>query len=249
MSDGQIEGFRKLFDELMRYCVRRGIGFTDAQDLVGSSLEATLRRYDASRGSLGALAQVTLENRVKNFWRDRKTLVPIEGAGDVEDPGTRPDAFDESAHDQERLRTIMAELTPEERGFLLVLQSVLDEMDQRAISEAARRMGITPAKGWDLFRKIQRKAVRKTAKRDHGVRVSKAKMPPAADRSMDDSMPMALEVNEMSATYPAPAAAPVPEAVSAEVRALAALTALDDAFNRFYAGLRGESRAAVRETM
>lgn len=249
MSDGTIEGFRRLFDELMRYCVRRGIGFTDAQDLVGSSLEAALRGYDASRGSLAALAQATLENRVKNFWRDRKTLVPIDGAADIEDPDTRADAFAESAHDRERLRSIMAELTSEEKGFLLVLQSVLDEMDQRAVSEAARRLGISPAKGWDLFRKIQRKAVRKTAKRDHGVRFSMRKMPPAVEPRMDDSVPMAIEVNEMRASYPAPAAAPAPEAVSAEVRALAALTALDDAFSRFYAGLPGESRAAVRDMM
>lgn len=246
MSDGQIEGFRKLFDELMRYCLRRGIIFADAQDLVGSSLEAALRGYDATRGSLAALAQATLENRVKNFWRDRKMSVPIDGAMDVEDPGTRPDAFAENAHDQERLRRIMAELTSEEKGFLLVLQSVLDEMDARAVSEAARRMGISPAKGWDLFRKIQRKAIRKIAKRDPEVRLARAKMPPPAEHTTGE-MPMALEVNEMNASYPSPAAAPAREPVGLEVRALAALTAMEDAFSRFYAGLPGESRAVLTE--
>ena len=60
----------------------------------------------------------------------------------------------------------MAELTTEEKEFLLVLQSVLDEMDTRAVSEAARRMGMEPAKGWDLFRKIQRKATRGTIGRE-----------------------------------------------------------------------------------
>lgn len=140
----------------------------------------------------------------------------------------------------------MAELTSEEKGFLLVLQSVLDEMDARAVSEAARRMGLSPAKGWDLFRRIQRKAVRKTAKHDPGVRFSMANMPPPVEPTTD-AMQMALEVNEMSAWYPSPAAVPAPESVGMVVRALAALMAMDDAFSRFYAGLPGESRAAVSE--
>ena len=246
MSDGQIDRFKELFDELMRYCLRRGIVLADAQDLVGSSVEAALRHFDASRGSFAALAQTSLENRVKNYWRDRKPLDPLEGADGMEDPGARPDVRDDITHQQTQLKGIMAELSSEEKNFLLVLQSVLDEMDTRAVSEAARRMGLSPAKGWDLFRKIQRKASRKATKRDGDARLTVAKMSAPRELSVDESSQMCLEINELRPPYAPSASAPAPESVSAELRTLAAFAAMEDAFTRFCSGLPGDSLAILR---
>lgn len=245
MSEGQIERFKELFDELMRYCLRRGIVLADAQDLVGSALEATLRNFDASRGRFAALAQTSLENRVKNYWRDRKPLDPLEGAAVVEDSGARPDAMDETTHHQEQLRVIMAGLSAEEKEFLLVLQSVLDEMDTRAVSEAARRMGLSAAKGWDLFRKIQRKASRKATKMDREARSALAKMSAPRELSLDESPEMALEINELRPPYAPSASAPPPESVGSDMRTLAAFTAMEDAFTRFCSGLTRESLARL----
>jgi DNA-directed RNA polymerase specialized sigma24 family protein len=246
MSDGQIEKFKELFDELMRYCLRRGIIMADAQDLVGASLESALKNFDPERGSFAALAQTALENRVKNHWRDRKPLDPIEGAGDVEDPDAHPDLVDELTPQQERLRGIMAELTAEEKNFLLVLQSVLEEMDSRAVSEAARRLDMPPAKGWDLFRKIQRKAVRKAAKKGRDVRFSLATMAPPPEGSVDESAQMCLEINELPAPYAPSAAGSAPESVGMEMRTLAAFAAMEDAFARFCMELPGDSLALLR---
>jgi DNA-directed RNA polymerase specialized sigma24 family protein len=254
MSDGQIEGFKKLFDELMRYCLHRGIGFADAQDLVGASVESALKKFDPARGGFAALAQTTLTNRVKNYWRDRKPVDPLDAAGEITDPDASPEIFDEMSHDHERLRGIMAELTIEEKEFLLVLQSVLDDVDTRAVSEAARRMGMQPAKGWDLFRKIQRKAIRGTVVERRRAMYTRPSIPPPADLAVfeESSVSIMMELPAPSAAGPERAGEPFAmrgprrASIDLSVRALAAFAAMEQAFTHFCAGLSPESAEALK---
>jgi hypothetical protein len=49
-------------------------------------------------------------------------------------------------------------LSADELAFMKVLGQVVDERGDRAVSETARRLGLKPTRGWDLFRSIQRKA-------------------------------------------------------------------------------------------
>lgn len=250
--------FGPLFQELMRFCLVRGIPFADAQDLVGSAVEAAVRTYDPARGAFAALAQTALANRVKNHWRDRKPVDPLDAAGDIPDPGAHPDVLDAVAHDQERLRGIMKELTADEKAFLLALQSVLDEMDTRAVSEAARRLGLTAAKGWDLFRKIQRKAHRAgrmddqiafrvlesaaPLRMDIDLSVNEPLAPPAASAPAPDgaSQPKMPDLREMSALVREEGPVDLP------MRALATFVAMEHAFARFRAGLSDASLAVLK---
>lgn len=252
------EKFGQLFQELMRFCLVRGIPLADAEDLVGSAVEAAVRSYDPARGAFAALAQTALANRVKNHWRDRKPLDPLDAAGEIPDPDAHPDVLDAVAHEQERLRGIMKELTEDEKAFLLVLQSVLDEMDDRAVSEAARRMGLTAAKGWDLFRKIQRKAHRAGRMDDQvafrvlesaaplrieiDLSVNEPLAPPAASAPAPDhaSKPKVPDFPEMSALVREEGSVDLP------MRALARFIAMEQAFARFRAGLSDASLAVLK---
>lgn len=238
----------------MRYCLMRGIGFADAQDLVGGAIEAALKKYDPARGGFPALAQTAVVNRVKNYWRDRKPLDPLDGAGEVADPEASPEALDQAAHDHERLRGIMAELTNEEKDFLLVLQAVLDEMDTRAVSEAARRMGMPPAKGWDLFRKIKRKAIRAKAREKLTAEYLRLSRAPdvladldisSASVMMEMPAPPAAESGRLAEPLPMHASVPAGESIDLSMRALAAFAAMDQAFTRFSSGLSPASLAAL----
>jgi hypothetical protein len=49
-------------------------------------------------------------------------------------------------------------LSPEELAFLDALKEVTEESESVMVSEAARRINITPQKGHDIFRRIKRRA-------------------------------------------------------------------------------------------
>ena len=161
MNEALFPKFRSFYDSLVRSATSRGILFADAQDLAGDAIERALAGFDPAQGEFPAFCRSILSNLMKNYWRDRKKT---EEFPDIEGP-VDPDPLIDTLELAETLREIRAalsdikkNLSPEENAFLQHLQDVLDESGPRAISEAARRSGLTPAKGWDLFRKIQRKA-------------------------------------------------------------------------------------------
>ena len=55
----------------------------------------------------------------------------------------------------ERIKRVLDE---EETKLFMALKVIVEESDRAIVSEAARRIGLTPQKGWDVFRRIQRKA-------------------------------------------------------------------------------------------
>jgi hypothetical protein len=161
MNDAPFSKFRSFYDSLVRSATSRGILFADAQDLAGDAIERALSGFDPAKGEFPAFCHTILSNLVKNYWRDKKKT---EKYPDDEGP-VDPEPFIDAIELAETVREIRAalsaikrKLSPGEIGFLNHLQDVLDESGERAISEAARRSGLTPAKGWDLFRRIQRKA-------------------------------------------------------------------------------------------
>ena len=59
-------------------------------------VEAALKKFDPARGGFAALAQTALANRVKNYWRDRKPVDPLERRGISRTRMHRPEALDEA---------------------------------------------------------------------------------------------------------------------------------------------------------
>jgi len=160
MNEAPFAKFRTFYDSLVRSATAKGIILADAQDLAGDAIEHALSGFDPAKGEFSAFCHTILSNLMKNYWRDKKKTEELPEEGPVDpDPPIDPLELAETIHEiRAALADIKKSLSTEENVFLNHLQEVLDESGPRAISEAARRSGLTPAKGWDLFRKIQRKA-------------------------------------------------------------------------------------------
>jgi len=165
MDNQDFPNFRAFFNKLARAASSRGIPDADSEDLSAEAIERALGSFDPAKGSFQPYCNVVLANLMKNYWqRKKKTEEYTDPEGPV-DPASAIDGLELQETIREysiAVSEIKKLLLPEEKTFLEHLQHVLDERVSGAISEAARRAGITPAKGWDLFRKVQRK-VRKSS--------------------------------------------------------------------------------------
>ncbi len=151
----------RLWDALMRYALWKGVPFPDAEDLVSSSLRKALEHQDDTRGDLLSYSRAILANAIKNFWRDRRNDLPFDDGEWSRQDGTPDIILEEKEKTESMKRTIerlSSVLSPEELAFMKMLGEVVDELGDRAVSETARRLGLQATKGWDLFRRIQRKA-------------------------------------------------------------------------------------------
>jgi len=173
MNEAPFAKFRSFYDSLVRSATSKGIILADAQDLAGDAIERALSGFDPAKGEFPAFCRTILSNLMKNYWRDKKRTeeLPEEGPVDPDPPIDPLELAETILEIRAALSDIKKSLSPEENLFLKHLQEVLDESGSRAISEAARRSGLTPAKGWDLFRKIQRKARGRSAQLELNVRV------------------------------------------------------------------------------
>jgi DNA-directed RNA polymerase specialized sigma24 family protein len=153
------QNFRSTWESLLGFALRRGVPFQDAEDLVSSTIQVALDRFTGERGKFLPFCMTVLSNRIKNHWRDQKTHEPFD---DEDFPGDEQPSPMEGEEEIARMRTmierIRQSLSPEEKEFMSAMGTVLEEMESRAVSETARTLGLPPEKGWDLFRRIQRKA-------------------------------------------------------------------------------------------
>jgi DNA-directed RNA polymerase specialized sigma24 family protein len=152
---------RQLWIALVRIGVARGLMLPDAEDLGQESIVAGMQSFDPSRGDFGAFCRTIMVNKAKNHHRDKKPQEPIpEDGGHYRDPDDGPGWASYYKQCQERTDRILSEtvskLNEEEASFFMALAEVHEELSHGEVSEAARRAGITPQKGWDIFRKIQR---------------------------------------------------------------------------------------------
>lgn len=152
---------RQLWTSLVRLGLARGLPLPDAEDLAQESIVAGMESFDPARGDFGAFCKTIVASRAKNHHRDKKPHEPIpDDGGTFVDPDDGPGW--KNYHRQCRERTdrivsiAISSLADEEATFFLVLAEVHGELNHGEVSEAARRVGVTPQKGWDIFRKIQR---------------------------------------------------------------------------------------------
>jgi DNA-directed RNA polymerase specialized sigma24 family protein len=153
------QNFRNSWESLLNFALRRGVPYQDAEDLVSATLHIALDQFVEERGKFLTFCTTVLSNKIKNYWRDRKPNDPIDEL-DLPDPGLAGDfeKDEERARMKEMIDRIREHLTAEETEFINALGAAFENLESRAVSEAARLLGLDPAKGWDVFRRIQRKA-------------------------------------------------------------------------------------------
>lgn len=153
--------FYPLWNRLHRFVMKRGIPYHDAEDLVSASLMSAIDKYDIANGQFDTFCFSILYNRMKNYWRDKKQTVP-DGIDNLPHHGSS--ALDNLIDEEEmmilksELDKHLKDLTEKERNFVIVLGEVLEELGDRGVSEAARRVGIMPSEGHNILAKIRRRS-------------------------------------------------------------------------------------------
>lgn len=229
-----------LWRRLVARAWRSGLGLEDAQDLAGRAVLQALESFDPGRGAFAPLCVTIHRNLMRNHFRDRKIAVPFDPDRDErtapEDPLEILGEEEWRAMMSDLAESILAELDPDEAEFYRALGEVMAEMEAGAVSEAARRCGIPPAKGWDIFRRIRRKA-RKHARRFEALRGTEA--PPSVESPAEPLAQCLASAIEAESASPG-SSVPLDLEILAAVSESALL-----GFDRFSASLSTAQRARL----
>jgi DNA-directed RNA polymerase specialized sigma24 family protein len=187
---------RSLYHQLVATGERRGIPREDAEELANDTLLAVIEKFDPARGRLETFAQHVLKNKIVNFARDHKLpgTVPFDderhaGPGTPEEMLTRKEEMEMM---KRRRAQLLTALTEEEARFLLEFEVVLDELGDRAVSETARHLDLTPREGHNIIQRIERKAEKIAASTRGGARPEMIRSV-SRDPEMAESTPEALK--------------------------------------------------------
>ncbi len=240
---------QRIWNALLRHALSKGVSFQDAEDIVSNTLRSALEHHDSTRGELLPFCRTILNNAIKNFWRDRKVDLPFNDE-QWSQPDDGPDLVLEEKERMESMKRTVEKLSKllseEELAFMRMLGQVVDELGDRAVSETARRLGLKPTKGWDLFRRIQRKAesleaaaplimTARIGSRVGAGRKTRTPMPPAAQAPVcKESMP---PESDATAAFGSVLAQMRPMEELPELFGLAGAMARGEAFERFVGSL------------
>lgn len=157
-----------LWRSMVVRALRSGVPYEDAQDLASEAVRKALAAHEPERGPFSAFCRTIHGNLLRNYWRDRKPTQEFDPETDDRESGSNPldeVAFEEGREMMRRIADqILATLDAREAAFFLALADACQEAEKVAVTAAARRLGIDPMEGWNLFRRIQRKARRHAEK-------------------------------------------------------------------------------------
>jgi DNA-directed RNA polymerase specialized sigma24 family protein len=239
-SDVSNEEVRLAWMPLWTAAMRYGVPPDDAKDLVQEAILKSLSAFDPGKGEFLALAKTVVANLAKNYWKTRKR----HGGGTEPDDLPGEDEFSERWEEEEMrslLTEIMKTLQPDEKTFLTTLGGLLEEAEGRMVAEAARVCGLTVDQGWNLMRKIERKAQKVRGVRE-AVFFEKKEDRMLADLSVDLHIPASLPPSPM------PSASRIPS-LSREVAILARLALREKAFHSFLGSLSADHRQKLARSL
>ena len=188
------EKLKIVWFQLWRFAITLGLPSDDAKDIVQNAIINTLKTFDPERGEFLPLARTAVRNLTRNHWRDKERHGSVVDPDLISDSDTEEDSWmiaDQQRSDTRELEAIMKKLDSEEQTFLKTLGELLHETEGRVVLEASRKCGLTPDQGWNLMRKIQRKARRIRAKRE--APSAAASMPAPVEVRYSLEIPMAVE--------------------------------------------------------
>lgn len=159
----QIE-FNKFRNSLIKYSRRYRIQFEDLEEIVNDSILKAWKYFDDDRGSFESLCLVIIKNKILNFIRGNFNLFILVLIDENEDYINAEDITFEKKEKIEMAKNYILKfknrLNEEELILFNEIYRLCETSNKVSISEASNNVGLRPAKGWDLFRKIQRKARR-----------------------------------------------------------------------------------------
>lgn len=151
-------------NKLINYSRKYKIQFEDLEEIVNDSIFKAWNNCNEDRGKFESYCLVIIKNKIFNFTRDNANLYLLVLIDENEDIF---EADEYSIEDKEnnimalkyfdKLRTRLSE---EELKLFDELYKMCESFTKADISKASRNIGLDPEKGWNLFKKIQRKAVR-----------------------------------------------------------------------------------------
>jgi DNA-directed RNA polymerase specialized sigma24 family protein len=151
-------------NKLINYSRKYKIQLEDLEEIVNDSIFKAWNNCNEDRGKFESYCLVIIKNKIFNFTRDNANLFLLVLIDENEDI-FKADEY--SIEDKEnniialkyfdKLRTRLSE---EELKLFDELYKMCESFTKADISKASRNIGLDPEKGWNLFRKIQRKAVR-----------------------------------------------------------------------------------------
>ena len=151
--------FYSLWKPLLQHAIVCGIDKDSAQDLVMESIYTVIDRFNPERGEILPFGYRVLGNRIKNYFRDNKKIIPI--TNEIMDKMPSPHDYtvqkDEEAHALTILSVLKGQLDSSEIQLLNILQTQLENEGKYNVSVAARIIHIEPLKAHDILRKIKRK--------------------------------------------------------------------------------------------
>lgn len=148
----------------MLYSKRFKISAEDAEEIVNDSILKALDSFDSERGSFEGFCKFILRNKLLNFKRDNIDLFILIVINEYEDIITANEKTMEEKENNimavnfiNELKKILSE---DEIQLFNALYESCDLNDKISISKVAKSISLSPQNGWDIFRKIQRKAKR-----------------------------------------------------------------------------------------
>lgn len=157
--------FAKFRKHLIFFAIRFNISFEDAEEIVNDTILKALNYFDEDKGSFEALCKVILKNKLINFnrkYKDAYLLVSLDDdnkLGDIYKFLIEQNEFS-NLHKQciDTLNGLICKLDAKEKEFLNVIYQNTGIEKKISVSKAARDLNLSPQEGWNLFRRIQRKA-------------------------------------------------------------------------------------------
>lgn len=154
--------FNKFRNKLLDYSRRFKIPFEDLEELVNDSILKALDNFDSERGSFESLCIVILKHKIFNFKRDNPILyflVLLDENENIFEANEKSIEEKESVEIASNfLNELKSKLSGEEIKLFNEILNMCETSNKISISKASKNIGIEPLKGWDVFRKIQRKA-------------------------------------------------------------------------------------------
>lgn len=162
LSEISQNNFNKFRNRLINYSKKFKIQYEDLEEIVNDAILKAWKHFNNDRGSFESLCLVIIKNKIFNFTRDNAHLwflVLIDENEDIMDADYT--SFENKEENEMALNYLMKlknSLDEDELKLFNEIYKMCGTVKKVSISNASRNIGLEPAKGWDLFRKIQRKA-------------------------------------------------------------------------------------------